>query len=133
MLGCRGLLPQGWLDQPGSSKELLMKPHIRHITHPLASCFTIALVAGALGCDQEKFAPSTPDSGPELAAASAPLSFVQVSTGTFHSCGVTTEGRAYCWGANDKGQLGDGTTFINTSRTTPSEVIGGHRFRHVSL
>ena len=76
---------------------------------------------------------STPESSPELAVASAPLSFAQVSSGTFHSCGVTTDGRAYCWGGNDKGQLGDGTTFINTARTTPSAVIGGLRFRHVSV
>jgi alpha-tubulin suppressor-like RCC1 family protein len=95
----------------------------------------VALAAAALGCGQDSFSPSEPESSPELAAATAaaPLSFVQVSTGTFHSCGVTTDGRAYCWGGNDKGQLGDGTIFVNVARTTPSAVIGGLRFRHVSV
>lgn len=104
------------------------------ITRRLAWGGALALTAAALGCGQDSFAPSEPGSSPELATAtaSAPLSFVQVSTGTFHSCGVTSDGRAYCWGGNDKGQLGDGTTFINVSRTTPSAVIGGLRFRHVS-
>ncbi|MEY3360834.1 MAG: hypothetical protein RL531_553 [Actinomycetota bacterium] len=38
-----------------------------------------------------------------------------VSAGTSHSCAVTVEGRAYCWGANSAGQLG-------TGNTTPSAV-----------
>jgi hypothetical protein len=33
----------------------------------------------------------------------------QVSTGFFHTCGVTTAKRAYCWGDNIRGQIGDGT------------------------
>src|SRR5215207_52891 len=126
-------LPAQLARQWGSSKELLMKQQIRHLGHQLGSGLTIALAAGAIGCDQDAFAPGTPESRPEFAAASVPLSFAQVSTGTFHSCGVTTDGRAYCWGGNDKGQLGDGTTFINISRTTPSAVVGGLRFRHVSV
>ncbi len=32
---------------------------------------------------------------------SSSLSFRQVSTGADHSCGVTTDNRAYCWGHND--------------------------------
>ncbi len=33
----------------------------------------------------------------------------QVSAGGRHSCGITN-GRAYCWGRNNHGQLGDGST-----------------------
>jgi alpha-tubulin suppressor-like RCC1 family protein len=33
-----------------------------------------------------------------------------IGAGDRHSCGVTAEGRVYCWGANQGGQLGDGTT-----------------------
>jgi hypothetical protein len=92
---------------------------------------TLALLT--LGCGEDATSPTAPEPGPALAITSTqPLSFRQVSVGTFHTCGVTTAGRAYCWGGNDKGQLGDGTTFINTARTTPSAVIGGLRFRHVS-
>jgi alpha-tubulin suppressor-like RCC1 family protein len=36
------------------------------------------------------------------------------------SCGVVTTGKAYCWGWNGAGQLGDGTT---TSHYTPKPVV----------
>jgi alpha-tubulin suppressor-like RCC1 family protein len=49
------------------------------------------------------------------------LSFSAINTGTYHSCGVTTGSRAYCWGQNESGQLGDGTT---TSRSVPTAVLG---------
>jgi alpha-tubulin suppressor-like RCC1 family protein len=55
--------------------------------------------------------------------------FRQVSTGFHHTCGVTTDDRAWCWGANVHGQLGDGTT---TQRLRPAAVAGGLRFRHVA-
>lgn len=41
------------------------------------------------------------------------------------TCGVATGGAAYCWGTNDGGQLGDGTT---TRRLTPTPVAGGLTF-----
>ena len=33
-----------------------------------------------------------------------------VSAGYFSTCGVTLDGRAFCWGANDRGQLGNPAT-----------------------
>ena len=38
-----------------------------------------------------------------------------------HTCAVKTDGSAWCWGANLRGQLGDGTT---TQRLLPTPVIG---------
>jgi alpha-tubulin suppressor-like RCC1 family protein len=35
-----------------------------------------------------------------------PLRFNSVVTGSFHSCGLTAEGEAYCWGSDERGQLG---------------------------
>ncbi|MDU0314710.1 putative Ig domain-containing protein [Phycicoccus sp. M110.8] len=43
----------------------------------------------------------------------------QVSAGDSFTCARTSDGKAYCWGANLYGQLGDGTT---TDRTVPVPV-----------
>jgi alpha-tubulin suppressor-like RCC1 family protein len=52
----------------------------------------------------------------------------QLSGGSAHTCGVTTDDRAFCWGSNTEGQLGDGT---RTSRPTPVAVAGGLRFEQI--
>jgi alpha-tubulin suppressor-like RCC1 family protein len=39
----------------------------------------------------------------------------------FHACGLSASGGLYCWGANDHGQLGDGST---TDRLVPTAVGG---------
>lgn len=49
------------------------------------------------------------------------LTFATISTGYLHTCGVTTQGEAYCWGDNSEGELGDGSTTI---RLTPVLVFG---------
>ncbi len=43
------------------------------------------------------------------------------SAGGQSSCGVRSDASAWCWGRNDFGQLGDGTT---TLRTNPAQVQG---------
>jgi alpha-tubulin suppressor-like RCC1 family protein len=48
------------------------------------------------------------------------LGYVAVSAGEAHACGVTTSGGVYCWGRNDRGQLGDGTM---TGRSAPVRVV----------
>jgi alpha-tubulin suppressor-like RCC1 family protein len=49
--------------------------------------------------------------------------WIMVDIDRLHTCGVRSNGRAYCWGSNWAGQLGDGTI---TSRSTPTEVSGGY-------
>ena len=46
------------------------------------------------------------------------------------TCGLSTTGAAYCWGQNDKGQLGDGTT---TRRLVPTPVAGRLQFRSLAV
>lgn len=51
-----------------------------------------------------------------------------ISAGSRHSCAVNG-GRAYCWGANDRGQLGDGEL---ETRDAPTPVVGELEFAQVS-
>jgi alpha-tubulin suppressor-like RCC1 family protein len=37
--------------------------------------------------------------------------------GAAHTCAASTDGRLRCWGANDYGQLGDGTTVTPVTGT----------------
>ncbi len=57
------------------------------------------------------------------------LRFWAVSAGFGHACGVTTAGRAFCWGNNRSGQLGDGK---EAGSLVPSEVAGGLVFESIS-
>jgi alpha-tubulin suppressor-like RCC1 family protein len=47
------------------------------------------------------------------------FAFTSVSGGGSYSCGIGNNGRAYCWGANWRGALGNGTT---TGSLTPVPV-----------
>lgn len=42
-------------------------------------------------------------------APTKPLVFTTVAAGGNHSCAITTDSLAYCWGANESGQLGTGS------------------------
>ena len=53
------------------------------------------------------------------------LTFESLAAGGAFTCGLTSAGAAYCWGANDQGQLGDGT---QTDRPAPTPVSGGVTF-----
>ena len=47
------------------------------------------------------------------------FTYVQVSAGQFHSLAMGSDGNAYAWGNNSRGQIGDGT---ETTRYTPVKV-----------
>lgn len=55
--------------------------------------------------------------------------FTSLETGGHHSCGITRQGVARCWGGNLAGQLGDGTT---AQRRKPTKVAGGAKFTMLS-
>jgi alpha-tubulin suppressor-like RCC1 family protein len=50
---------------------------------------------------------------------------VSLDGGEYHTCGVTQDGEARCWGYNGQGQLGDNT---KTDRFAPAPVSGGVTF-----
>jgi alpha-tubulin suppressor-like RCC1 family protein/predicted Ser/Thr protein kinase len=71
---------------------------------------------------------------PAAASAVAPVvgpsaSRVTVAAGGLHSCMLNAEGRAFCWGANDRGQLGAGGA---SSVATPTAVAGDVRFTAIA-
>ncbi len=96
---------------------------------PLSPMLAAAVLLPLAGCQQDAESPTAPEPVTALATtATQVLAFSQVSAGRSHTCGLTTDNRAYCWGSNDQGQLGDGTT---TQRLRPVPVGGGHQFRQV--
>ena len=56
------------------------------------------------------------------------MTYVALSAGAAHTCGVTAAGDVYCWGTNELGQLGDGTTI---RRTAPVRIGGVGTYRTV--
>jgi alpha-tubulin suppressor-like RCC1 family protein len=57
------------------------------------------------------------------------IEFASISGRNFHVCGLTAGGKAYCWGNNEYGRLGDGTT---TLRTSPRAVAGTRLYQTIN-
>lgn len=58
--------------------------------------------------------------------------WAMVETDDDHTCDVTTDGDAYCWGYGLNGQRGDGD-FGTLYAYEPVPVLGGHTFAAVSV
>ena len=99
---------------------------------PLAAAtdYTLAVSQAIRDLDGESMASPVSVPFTTVPAGTSPSTiFTSVTAGQNHSCGLTNDGVAYCWGWNQYGILGDGT---QTSRTTPARVAGGHRFAALS-
>lgn len=85
---------------------------------------------GQLGTTGGGFSRSTPE------PVDGSLTFVFLSVGRFHTCGLTAEGEAHCWGRNDRAQLGTETATpvcnIFPCSRTPVPVSGGISFAQIS-
>jgi alpha-tubulin suppressor-like RCC1 family protein len=55
--------------------------------------------------------------------------FSSISAGDRHTCGIDVDTRTLCWGANDSGQLGDGT---RSDRDAPRYVIDAPPFTEIA-
>ncbi|TAH33182.1 hypothetical protein EYC59_05280 [Candidatus Saccharibacteria bacterium] len=55
--------------------------------------------------------------------------WVDVSAGYQHTCGLTSNGTAYCWGFNGHGQLGTGN---NSDNSVPQPVATALKFKQIS-
>jgi len=66
-------------------------------------------------------------SGPVRVSTS--VAFMSLSSGLQHSCGLTAEAAAYCWGAGGAGALGNGST---SDAGVPVAVSGGLKFTKIA-
>src|SRR2546428_7623783 len=126
--GCdRGTGPRCQIVSPmPAATALSAGPHDCVVIGGAAYCWG-ANASGQLGDG------STMDSKTPVPVAGG-LRFLAVSTGGLgveldHTCGATSEGVAYCWGANNFGQLG---ALTGSHSTTPVSVGGGLSFKSVS-
>jgi alpha-tubulin suppressor-like RCC1 family protein len=84
-------------------------------------------------------ATTTEQCGPTMATrlpcASRPMNvettqrFKAVAAGGDHTCGIATDGRAWCWGINRVGQLGTGGT---GEMSVPVAVVSDQRFEEIT-
>lgn len=143
--------PQGWVEIPQGSilrvardGTRLLKAVVRNavgqdvtqsappITWSVADS-SVATVAGATltGAAISGLSTVTATSGTLSASARIEVGapFTQVAPGDNHTCALASTGRAYCWGQNTHGQLGDNT---NIDRGTPTRVATSAPFVQVT-
>ncbi|MBK7843723.1 MAG: hypothetical protein IPJ71_08520 [Bdellovibrionales bacterium] len=53
---------------------------------------------------------------------SAGSSFISLVAGNYHTCGLASDGKAYCWGSDSFGQLGENGDGDNLDENTPALV-----------
>jgi alpha-tubulin suppressor-like RCC1 family protein len=93
-------------------------------TFRVVPAVSLACMLAAVGCGGDD--PTSPD--PSLHDEAG--GWQQVVAGDGASCGLDPSGAAYCWGKNDRGQLGDGT---NTPHATPALVHGNLHFSMLAM
>jgi alpha-tubulin suppressor-like RCC1 family protein len=108
-----------------------MKPSILTVPRFRRCCavLPVLLLGVVLGCRDDQDGPTAPAKAvPSELTTAAALSFHQVSAGGTHACGINANNRAFCWGNNSVGQLGDGT---NSDHPRPAAVATTLRFRQL--
>lgn len=73
--------------------------------------------------------PATGTGAPDPVRVKTDQRFSSIGAGGFHTCALAADGRAWCWGNNWSGALGDGTA---AAQLVPTAVSGGHAFTAIS-
>jgi len=71
------------------------------------------------------------DAGNVATFVNTPEHWRHLDVGRLTTCGVTTEGTGYCWGYNQRGEVGDDAVALGTRVVQPHEIMGGHRWKTV--
>lgn len=131
---CWGLNSQGQLGD-GSRLDRLVPKLVRGSIETLAagSAHTCGISEGRVLCWGAnafgQLGDGTVTDRPQPAEVTGlPSVPARLVAGAVHTCALTTQGQAYCWGQNLQGQLGDGTT---ENRLSAAPVQGGHTFREL--
>lgn len=106
----------GWADlttAPGKAKKSIAGTDVVVINPNQTLAIKFRIELGAV------------EEGPALEAERRGL-----ASGQFHSCALTDEGKAWCWGSGFSGQLGSGTF---GSASVPVQVLGDHDFIALAL
>ena len=74
---------------------------------------------------------TTNSSTPVAVQMPAGVSFQSIAAGNIHACALTTEGKAYCWGWNQYGQLGNNST-ANSSTPVAVQMPAGVSFQSIA-
>lgn len=80
--------------------------------------------------DDWQSAQSGTGSTPLPTAVAGGMTFVRIEAGFEHTCALTAEGKAYCWGSNSSSAIGDGT--IDNYKPTPTAVSTTVLFKSLS-
>ena len=116
----RATTSAGEVRAPSSESTKIALPPASSV--PVAPAPNVPAVTAPPAVDSERGAP------PAVAVNFPPERGV-VAAGGRHSCALDTSGNAFCWGANDQGQLGDGT---RDDHATPNVVAGDLAFSQLS-
>jgi alpha-tubulin suppressor-like RCC1 family protein len=100
--------------------------------------FTCAIrTTGRLYCwgsNEHGQAGSNPDTNPPTPTqvTGGGVDWTAVSTGEDHACGIRRPGRLYCWGKDDRGQVGDGAADGGADQVAPVRIGTASDWKAVS-
>jgi alpha-tubulin suppressor-like RCC1 family protein len=128
-----GQAGNGYVDNIGTPTQMVTDLRFREVSagddHTCA--ITVSDLAYCWGANDEGQLGhgGGPAARPNPTLVGGGYHWLRLSAGDVHTCGVTGRNRAYCWGNNRNGALGDGST---TNRTVPVAVASGMLFLQIT-